>query len=345
VVVAEPVHAPAGSPASEGTEGAISVLLIAGAGRSGSTLLELMLDQIPGLTAVGELTDIWDAGLGRNELCGCGQPFAECPFWTEVGARAFGGWSNIDLRALAETHEGVARNRRLPRQLAGPLAPKFRARLDGYARTISRILAAIAAISGARMLVDASKWPSYAMVLRRAPGVELQMIQLVRDPRGVAHSWGRELERPHALGEPGEGWAEMRRDHAVKAASHWTALNLGIELVAALGVQRQLVRYEDLVTTPRETLSRILTAADAPASAGALDFIEGETVRLAPGHGIAGNPSRFRHGDVVLRESEEWREMPRASRLAVGAIAGPLELVYRHRARRSGGPRSGRGAR
>jgi Sulfotransferase family len=324
-------------PAAANTAGAArnaeyTVLLIAGAGRSGSTLLELMLDQVPGVTAVGELTDIWDAALGRNELCGCGKPFADCPFWTDVGARAFGGWDAADAERMLAIHDSVARNRHFLRLLTSSLAPSFRARLDDYAVAVSRILDAVAAVSGCRTIVDASKWPSHAMVLRRSLGYELRMVQLVRDPRGVAYSWARRLERPHAPDSAAQDWGEMRRDRPLTSAAHWTALNLGIDLVAALGVPRHFVRYEELVAAPSEMVAGILARAGHAPGPGALDFIDGQTVHLAAGHGIAGNPSRFRQGEVRLRAGEEWStEMPRRERLLVGAITWPLELAYRRR--------------
>ena len=91
-----------------------TVLLIGGAGRSGSTLLERMLDQVPGVVAVGELTDLWDSALVRGERCGCGVPFAKCEFWSHVGDHAFGGWHRIDAGELLAVHDSVARNRHVP---------------------------------------------------------------------------------------------------------------------------------------------------------------------------------------------------------------------------------------
>src|SRR6476469_754930 len=57
---------------------AAPVLFIAGWGRSGSTLLDRMLGQVPGVFSAGELRDIWDRGVREDRLCGCGQPFHEC---------------------------------------------------------------------------------------------------------------------------------------------------------------------------------------------------------------------------------------------------------------------------
>ena len=55
----------------------VRVVYIAGWGRSGSTLLELILDTLPGWRATGELRCLWEAGLRRNQLCGCGARFGD----------------------------------------------------------------------------------------------------------------------------------------------------------------------------------------------------------------------------------------------------------------------------
>ncbi|MBA2240279.1 MAG: sulfotransferase [Solirubrobacterales bacterium] len=317
------------------------MLLIAGAGRSGSTLLELMLDQVPGVFAVGELTDIWAAALGRGERCGCGQPFAECRFWAQVGEHAFGGWERVDPERMLAAHDAVARNRQLPRLLAGAALPSFRARVDEYAGAVARIYDGVAAVSGSELIVDASKWPSHAMVLRQIAGLDLRIVHLVRDPRAVAHSWAKELERPHALdSRPESGWREMRRDRPATSAAHWLALNLGVEVVAMLGTPTHLLRYERLIDAPRSSIEGVLAQAGWRERAGALDFIGDGSVRLAQGHGIAGNPSRFRTGEVRLSSGEEWRtELPRSERALVSAMTLPLELVYRRRAARESGLR------
>ena len=43
------------------------VLFIGGLGRSGSTLIEKLLNELPGMVAVGELVHLWERGLGNRE--------------------------------------------------------------------------------------------------------------------------------------------------------------------------------------------------------------------------------------------------------------------------------------
>src|SRR5436190_19429903 len=60
----------------------VRMLCLAGSGRSGSTLLALLLGQQSGIVSVGEFYRFWALGEGR--LCGCGQATAVCPFWEKA---------------------------------------------------------------------------------------------------------------------------------------------------------------------------------------------------------------------------------------------------------------------
>src|SRR5205085_9377274 len=96
-----------------GFDGApVRVLLIAGSGRSGSTLLANLLGSVPGVFSAGEMRYLFDRGLRDNRLCGCGVPFRECPVWTRILTAAGRG----DDAAVAAARWG--RIRRLHRLVA-----------------------------------------------------------------------------------------------------------------------------------------------------------------------------------------------------------------------------------
>src|SRR5215472_10332799 len=101
-----PGVAPAGQPGPAPT-----VIYIAGSGRSGSTLLERALGELPGVVNVGELMDLFRRTVAHGERCGCGQSFADCPFWAGVGKRAFDGWADDRIAAVHQLQARVARQR------------------------------------------------------------------------------------------------------------------------------------------------------------------------------------------------------------------------------------------
>jgi hypothetical protein len=300
-------------------------MMIAGAGRSGSTLLERILATAPGTVTVGELTEIWQRGLLDDELCGCGRPFSECGFWADVGERAFGGWDRIDPGRMIALERKLGRSS-VPLSLASGRSAAIGAALEEYGSALAAIYRAVAERSGAATIIDASKWPRHLFVLRRIP-VELRVIHLFRDPRAVALSWSRETPKPHGAG------AEPPRMHTYRPAGsalRWLAFNLLVDLAGRLGTPTRRVRYEALVEDPARVLPDLVADLDVGATIASVPLDpDAGGVTLAPTHGIAGNPMRFRHGLVELRNDEDWRStMPAAQRLAVTAICGPLHQHY-----------------
>src|SRR5439155_8900119 len=99
---AEPVVSGASARRPSAMDGRVPVVLIAGTGRSGSTLVGGVLGNVPGCFYAGEVRFIWDRGLEENRLCGCGVRFRECPVWRSILDDAFGG---VD-RALVDGRAG-----------------------------------------------------------------------------------------------------------------------------------------------------------------------------------------------------------------------------------------------
>src|SRR5947209_18950727 len=90
------------------------VLYIGGLGRSGTTLLERILGELPSACALGEVVHLWRRGIIDNERCGCGVPFGDCEFWRGVGDAAFGGWGEVDVPRVLRLQAAVERTRYIP---------------------------------------------------------------------------------------------------------------------------------------------------------------------------------------------------------------------------------------
>ena len=287
------------------------VVYIAGSGRSGSTLLERTLGQMPGFVNVGELVDLFRRGASRGQRCSCGQPFGGCPFWASVVQDAFGDWADPRVAEVHPLQRRMARHGSLPLLLAMPLAgPRFRADAARYGERYGAVYRAIAAAGGASCVVDASKWPVQALALRRG-GVDVRVIHLVRDARAVAHSHAKRARKPPVT------------------AARWVFHQAEAETLRLGGVPVARVRYEDFVRWPRQTLQDALARLGLPSGPAQFGHLTGGQVVLGPSHGVHGNPGRFRQGRIALRNDEAWREgMPRRERLVVTAIGLPLLLRY-----------------
>ena len=297
------------------------VVYLAGSGRSGSTLVERALGQQPRFVNIGELIDLFSRVAPRDELCGCGEPFSDCEFWTAVGEQTHGGWTPGQLAATRRLQSHVARQRHLPRLLAPRLAGReFAAALARYGGTYAGLYQAIAAQAGADCVVDASKWPAQALALFRA-GLDVRVIHLVRDSRGVAYSLSRQhVTRPHAVHEADEMWHVP----PASAAARWLACQSEADLLRRCGMRVTRMRYEDFVARPRAAAEAALRALGLPPAPGALAHLGDGQLSLGRSHGLSGNPSRFTDGQVRLRPDEAWRAgMSRRDRAVVTAISLP----------------------
>jgi hypothetical protein len=192
----------------------------------------------------------------------------------------------------------------------------------------ARIYLAVAEATSSHVVVDASKGPALGQALAGAPGIDLRMLNVVRDPRAVAWSWKRRVERPHTT----SGIEQMWRIPPHRAAAQWSALQLEMEAIARLGgVRSARLRYEDFVADPAGVTRRIATFAGMPAPA-----VDANTVHLAPTHAVAGNPSRHRTGDVAVVADDEWvRGLSRPAFALVTAITAPLLWRWRYPLRRA----------
>ncbi len=304
------------------------IAFLGGFGRSGTTLLERMLAEVPGVTAIGESVHLWERGLRDDENCGCGEPFSRCPRWRAVGAAAFGGWQNLDVDQVLALKGAVDRTRYVPR-LAAPAASMKQARaVDEYCDLYRRLYGGVAAVTGAAVLVDASKHASLAFALRRAADLDLRVLHMVRDSRGVAYSWSKKVRRTEIT----DGEVYMPRYSPAQAAVLWTANNTLFDLLGRLGTAVHRLRYEDLVAQPAAVLGEVLAFLGLPADAETLSFLRSDSAELGASHTIGGNPMRFSTGRLTLRADEAWRrEMPPRARLGVSALtAWPLASYGYH---------------
>jgi hypothetical protein len=308
----------------------LKVLYIAGVGRSGSTLVERMLGAIPGCVNTGELNAIFSRVAVQDQRCGCAEPFSACPFWTAVGERAFGGWQEVTAR-MSHLQPRVVRQRHVPRMATGLAGTTYLRDLDEYVDVHHRLYRAISAVSGADVVVDASKSTAQLFAMRRIDTLDLRILHLVRDSRGVAHSWSKA-----GIGKPQSTTGDTMGTYAPhRLAVLWSALELECTVLGASTPYAARIRYEDLVAHPRPTLAGALTRLGLTPTDGALAHVGEHSVVLEPSHGIAGSRTRFMAGRIELSLDDAWRSaLPPRARRIVTAVTLPQLVGYGYVGRR-----------
>jgi len=297
------------------------VLLLAGSGRSGSTVLANVLGSIDGVFCGGEIRYLWERGLRDDRLCGCGVPFHQCGVWRTVLEEAAVPLDAEHVGRIIAAARRAGRVRQVPRLLC-PGGQRLLHHLDRYPAEVASLYPAIATVTGCRLVVDSSKLPAYGWLLDQLPTVRLSVVHLVRDPRAAAYSWQRRKPLTDGASSP-----IMHRQSPAKSAALWDVWNATAVALWRDSGRYLRVGYEDFVRRPRHWTQRILALAGHTADLDAV-FVGERTVRIRPSHTVAGNPDRLRTGDVDLRLDNEWSsKMRRRDRAVVAAITGPLQYL------------------
>ena len=294
---------------------------IIGSGRSGSTILDMMLGAHPRAFSTGSV-DVIDQFVETDNYCTCRRSLTDCPVWgAALGTDARGGRSvppslNVDgqVRKALAIVPAIVRGR--PSSM-----PVDEIELNW------RLMDEVERVTGAEVLIDSSKTlMRFARMAALRPERDLRMIHLVRDPRGFVLSRSKSRAvRPRAASRAAPA-SSTRRSRSSTGSCRTC-------FVAVYGRLRRrgrymVVAYEDLVAEPAATLERICTFLG-------LDFqpelqlppLEGEF------HLIGGNAARLVFTE--LRPDVRWRtELPRSQRWIVQLGAGWLAALLRRAARR-----------
>jgi hypothetical protein len=302
----------------------MKVVFVAGWGRSGTTVLDRVLGEMPEYTSVGEFRDMSNGSPVSSHRCACDLSMEECPFWAGIVPEAM-QTVGVDETGLHDLLYSTSRQRYLPKLLVDNRRPRSMDAVPDYARYLYAVYERVIERSGRPAVVDSSKSPSDAMLLASHPGIELHLIHLVRDPRGPAYSWSR----PKL--DPGKEGASLNVLRPATSSRKWLGLNLAIELFLRASVKGryQLVRYEDLMSRPHSELRRIVTKIGS--DPGTLPLVGDRDVQFSPSHTMGGNPVRFADGRVTLAPDVRWlSEMSPRDRLTATLPALPLLHHYRY---------------
>lgn len=292
----------------------IKLIYICGYGRSGSTLLDILLGQQRAMFGAGEIIGLSEHVYLNDEYCACGERVRSCSFWRPVVEQWQAGQAShfIEDYRQAQWKVGTVFSHR--RWFGGR-------DLDAFSRHTARLIKLIADRAGTPVIVDSSKWPGRAMALAKIKGIDLHVVHLVRDVRGVAWSLSKAYEADAAKG--------LQRVIVPKpllySAARWAYVNLAAEwLCRKVGPSKHLrIRYEDVAADPVGSLERIASLAGV-----ALDPQDFEAGAFNPAHQVAGNRLRMQKA-IRVKSDDSWqREMPSRKRKLLTRACGILLARY-----------------
>lgn len=299
------------------------IVFIGGSGRSGSTLLDLLLNRNSLIHGVGEFFRLNQDANTNREPCTCGKPVLECPFWLEVQKeiqQEIGDDSDPELLKSFEIDcykrdKGLVGNvvqasslalgsGWLHRMVTGSFLP----RSEQAVKNSLAVYRAIRRVSNCPVILESTKCPRRLKELYLAEPESFKLIYLVRDGRAVAASSMRRVGMSmHASASEWERW--NRR-------SWWAQWSIPDD-------QKILVHYEDVCLSTEETLQKICEFIGLPYEASMMELRKEES------HSLGGNPMRFRLEESTIRLDEQWRDQLTEKDLKVfDSIAGKMNRKF-----------------
>ncbi|WOK06273.1 sulfotransferase [Imperialibacter roseus] len=229
------------------------LIFIVGYGRSGSTILDLLLGNSKKVAALGEVAYLTDAVWTSNHYCSCGKSASECEYWSAFKTK----W---ELNSEITIESFLALEKRYSR-LSGVTRLFFDKSIDSksfntYRKTVSNLYNILLELNDGSIAIDASKLP-FRLLILRVLGFRPFVIHLVRDGRAVLGS----LKKGHRANLEKGVQKALKPKPTIRVALGWGLANVFSELFS-FGLNRILLRYEDLVTDPIFSLKRIESGAE-----------------------------------------------------------------------------------
>jgi hypothetical protein len=243
------------------------VALIAGAAHGGTTIPNIVLGQHPEIFSTGKLRDFPHGDIfSEHNVCTCGEPAPACPFWREI---------RIRFASYADRHD----QERIP-----------------------ALFSLISEISGRSFVGDVTHNTGYAELLCRIRDIDLFLIHVLRDGRGVVYSGLRRDYRAGLLDRYG-------RDHVrkvIKLSRRWSRqIAMLARLERQLGPKAVRLHYEELCKEPRAALQAVGDCLGLDFDMIGATLGNGGSFKPIP-HMLRGNIRLRTTKDIVLRQDAAY---------------------------------------
>lgn len=159
------------------------IIYIIGTGRSGSTILDIILGNSKKIQSTGELYQTFRA-LVENMKCSCSKRAQDCPYWRKIiklFKEEVHQMTPAELRYVEEYFE---------RNISSFFRVIFRSsKRDLYEKILKGLPTTIAKVTNKKIVVDSSKNPLRGYMLLNSIKENVYFIHIIRDGRATMYSW------------------------------------------------------------------------------------------------------------------------------------------------------------
>ena len=270
------------------------IIYVIGTGRSGTTLLDIVLGNATGVVSVGEIVRFPEL---RGRPHGFAPGSANFSFWAEIGEAFFARFDRQrDFDALRQLASRLESHRYFLCNLLGWINPETATRYREY---INAFFGAIFAKTGASVVVDSSKYPGRALALARYLDYDVYYLHLIRSPLGVVSSFAKK-----DVEQPAKG---------LLAANLYYFVIRSFCLLVRLHLPKErflAVRFDDLRQHPAREIARVAAHFNICLDKPAELILAGQPLKVGP---------LFEGNRIRMKESITFRSSSGEGRLSVFA--------------------------
>lgn len=255
------------------------IIYIAGFPRSGSTILQNILNEIEGVASVGEIKTLIGYNIFKRKNCSCGQSIEECEFWSPVQNQIQQKYSKIELTDFEKLRKQLSNKNFYTYKYR---TKKFQTeKFAKYSLFLNWLYNEIFTQHSIDCIVDSSKDPVYAWYLNIVLQYEVYFIHLYRDPEA--------------------SYTSLQKDKAKSNYFRWTLMNRNSEYLQQIAPGRYFrLKYEDFTACPKEAIDELMKFAHIE---GNNPIMKENKILFTGNHSLAGNPNRFKTGEIEIKKT------------------------------------------
>jgi hypothetical protein len=239
----------------------------------------------------------------QGGFCGCGEKIEQCPFWSDVVARWVKQTNQNVLNNYIALQKKFESYRQLPRVFFENICKSQD--FQQYSEYTFKLYESIKIVSGVPIIADASKNPVRVWALSKNPSIDLYLIHVLRDVRGVVWSSKKQYKKDC---KTGLGW-DVEPLPLWRTTMSWMIVNILSEFIRRKQPNNLLLRYEDLRNQPDQCLNMLGSFLNLDFS-DIVNLLQAEEP-MSINHLCAGNRLRMRKSiilDLGMNEEDNLSE-------------------------------------
>jgi len=255
-----------------------------GAGRSGTTALATFLGNSSEILNLGEMHQYFEHIVDEKE-CSCGDQLQKCEFWDNKISNNLihSSTKNRILSEKFESHSSIVKH---------ILQLFSKKEIEEYIEIHQQLLNTIQLDSEKTILLDSSKYIGRALALDKLEKIDLKVIYVVRDVRGVINSFSKNVQTSKL---------------PLSTIVYYLLINSVAEFVTRFFFRKRMIKikYEDLIEHPIQLFDKLEKFINVNLTDVKVKIKNEQSFSV--GHIVGGNRLK-KNKEIYFRKDVFWKQ-------------------------------------